>query len=145
MQAVDATAWRIWWTYADAVRRGQRALLDPFGLGPQTTPARLVWRSPAVDLLAFHDARARGPTLLIVPAPIKTWHIWDLVPEVSVVRRCLREGLRVYLMAWRWPADGQKTGLAQRTRARSAIWLSTNGVFTHHRAHVVLMRPPSMT
>jgi polyhydroxyalkanoate synthase len=67
-----------------------------------------------MDLLAFHDASATGPTMLIIPAPIKAWYIWDLDPSVSVVRRCLREGLRVYLMAWRRPdADDDELGLAQ--------------------------------
>jgi polyhydroxyalkanoate synthase len=103
-----------WWNYADALRRRQGDLLDQMGWGPQTTPARLVRRLRSVELLAFHDARATGPTLLIVPAPIKAWYIWDLAPEVSVVRRCLSGGLRVYVMAWCRPEPGdEEMGLAQ--------------------------------
>jgi polyhydroxyalkanoate synthase subunit PhaC len=45
-------------------------------------------------------AARRGPALLIVPAPIKRAYVWDLLPEVSVVRRCLGRGLRVYLLEW---------------------------------------------
>jgi polyhydroxyalkanoate synthase subunit PhaC len=45
-------------------------------------------------------AAPRGPVLLIVPAPIECAYVWDLLPEVSVVRRCLGRGLRVYLLEW---------------------------------------------
>src|SRR5262249_15374924 len=57
------------WLYADALRRCHGDLLDQLGWGPHTSPSRLVQRLRRVDLLAFHDARATGPTLLIVPAP----------------------------------------------------------------------------
>jgi polyhydroxyalkanoate synthase len=38
--------------------------------------------------------------VLIVAAPIKRPYIWDLAPSVSAIRRCLREGLHVYLVEW---------------------------------------------
>jgi polyhydroxyalkanoate synthase len=108
----DVTA--AFWAHADAVRQQQGDFLDRMGLGPLPAPARLVHRLPTVDLLAFHDSRATGPTLLIIPAPIKAWYIWDLDPGVSVVRRCVSEGLRVYLMAWRRPEpDDRDLGFAQ--------------------------------
>ncbi len=46
---------------------------------------------------------ADGPVLLIIPAPFKRVYLWDLLPEVSVVRRCLARGLRVYLLEWLIP------------------------------------------
>jgi polyhydroxyalkanoate synthase len=113
-QAAEALWPRAWWRYVDALRRRQGELLDQLGWGPQTAPARLVRRLRTVELLAFHDARATGPTLLIVPAPIKTWYIWDLAEDISVVRRCLRQGLRVYLTAWCRPEpDDEEMGLSQ--------------------------------
>jgi polyhydroxyalkanoate synthase len=105
---------RAFWTSADAIRQRQGELLDQLGWGPETSPSRLVQRWHPVELLAFHDAEATGPTVLIVPAPIKTWHIWDLAPDRSVVRRCLREGLRVYLVGWHKPEAGDEAlGLEQ--------------------------------
>ncbi|HYZ31881.1 MAG TPA: alpha/beta fold hydrolase [Crenalkalicoccus sp.] len=51
--------------------------------------------------------------LLIVPAPIKRAYIWDLLPEVSVVRQCLRRGLQVYLLEWLDPGSAEdRFGLA---------------------------------
>jgi len=49
--------------------------------------------------------------LLIVAAPIKRPYIWDLTPQVSAVRYCLRHGLRVYLLEWLPPSRGDGFGL----------------------------------
>jgi polyhydroxyalkanoate synthase subunit PhaC len=47
-----------------------------------------------------------------VPAPIKKSYIWDLSPEVSVVRRCLDAGMQVYLAEWMPdPEIGERFGL----------------------------------
>ena len=43
--------------------------------------------------------------LFIIPAPFKKAYLWDLLPEVSVVRRCLAGGLRVYLLEWLIPTQ----------------------------------------
>ncbi len=52
--------------------------------------------------------------LLIVPAPFKQAYIWDLLPPVSVVRRCLDQGLRVYLLEWLIPTRQEdEFGLAE--------------------------------
>jgi polyhydroxyalkanoate synthase subunit PhaC len=48
--------------------------------------------------------------ILLVPAPIKQPYIWDLLPRISVVRRCLEAGLRVYLAAWPAPEPGRRDG-----------------------------------
>jgi polyhydroxyalkanoate synthase len=53
------------------------------------------------------EATPSGPVLLIVPAPIKRAYVWDLLPGVSVVRRCLGRGLRVYLLEWLDPGPGE--------------------------------------
>jgi polyhydroxyalkanoate synthase len=54
---------------------------------------------------AYGDASHKGPVLLIVPAPIKRAYIWDLAPQVSVVQRCLQQGMRVYLAEWTPPDE----------------------------------------
>jgi polyhydroxyalkanoate synthase len=82
----------------DRTRRWLGELLDLLGWGPEETPSRIVFRKPGVTLRCYGSQPADGPVLLVVPAPIKGPSIWDLLPPVSVVRRCLESGLRVYLI-----------------------------------------------
>lgn len=94
---------RIEWTVfelMDRVRRAQGAALDAFGLGPIQTPSETVLSEPGVSLRRYYTGRADGPAVLLVPAPIKRPYLWDLAPEVSVVRRCLEHGLRPFLLEW---------------------------------------------
>ncbi|WP_231876303.1 alpha/beta fold hydrolase [Azotobacter vinelandii] len=97
----------------DHMRRLQGHWLDALGLGPRQTPARIVLSTPPATLKAYAPAHGDGPTLLILPAPIKRAYIWDLVPRVSVVQRLLEHGASVYLLQWENPGvDGQDFGLA---------------------------------
>jgi polyhydroxyalkanoate synthase len=84
----------------DRLRRQQGAMLDALGLGPVEAPYREVFRAPGVSLRRYGSGKESGPAVLIVPAPIKRPYIWDLAPEVSVVRRCLARGARVFLVDW---------------------------------------------
>ena len=101
--------------WMDEARRGIGRALDAIGLGPQEAPHRNVARFPGARLRAYHaPEQEAGPVLLIVPAPFKRAYIWDLLPEVSVVRRCLGRGFRVYLLEWLLPTAGQDGfGLAE--------------------------------
>ena len=101
--------------WMDEARRQVGRALDVFGLGPQETPHRIVAEWPGARLRAYHDQeRADGPVLFIIPAPFKKAYLWDLLPEVSVVRRCLAGGLRVYLLEWLIPTQREdEFGLAE--------------------------------
>jgi polyhydroxyalkanoate synthase len=59
--------------------------------------------------------------ILIVAAPIKRPYIWDLMPDVSVIRRCLAAGLHVYLLEW-LPATQETcaVGLSECSQAIAA-------------------------
>lgn len=84
-------------------------MLDAAGLGPVLTPSRIVCEMQAARLRGYHapaDA-GDGPVLLIVPAPIKRAYLWDLLPEVSVVRHALRRGMRVYVLEWLDPGTAE--------------------------------------
>ena len=97
----------------DDLRRWQGRLLDWVGLGPAETPSRVVFSERGVRLHAYADSGHLGPVLVIVPAPIKRAYIWDLAPWESVVLRCVRNGIRVFLIEWTEPgADEQDFGLA---------------------------------
>jgi polyhydroxyalkanoate synthase len=97
----------------DQARRWQGKLFDLVGWGPQEAPFRVALTKPGLILRDYGGQQPAGPVLLIVAAPLKHAHIWDLGPETSVVRRCLEGGLRVYLLQWQRPGQAERTlGLA---------------------------------
>jgi polyhydroxyalkanoate synthase len=87
----------------------QGAWLEALGFGPEEA-AHEVIASGALWRLRRYRGGDSGPTVLLVPAPIKHPYIWDLAPSVSAVRRCLDEGFRVYLLEWRPPGAGSEAG-----------------------------------
>ncbi len=98
----------------DRSRRVLGEWLDLLGCGPHEAPSRVVFQGPGVTLRSYGGPPAGGPVLLVVPAPIKRPYIWDLSPPVSVVRRCLDGGLRVYLIQWERPGEAEQgLGLAE--------------------------------
>lgn len=102
------------WDQIDQSRRWLGNALDAMGLGPIETPSRVAFRRSVATLKAYGNARRRGAVVLLVPAPIKRAYIWDLAPWASVVQRCLRSGLRTYLIQWEPPStDQQGLGLAE--------------------------------
>ena len=99
-------------------------MLDAAGLGRDEAPYRIVAAWPGAQLRAYAAARGAGPVLLIIPAPFKRAYIWDLMPAVSVVRRCLARGCRVYLLDWIPPTAAlDDCGLAEYALAwpRAAV------------------------
>jgi|tagenome__1003787_1003787.scaffolds.fasta_scaffold20933166_3 pimeloyl-ACP methyl ester carboxylesterase len=74
--------------------------LDAVGFAPQLTPSQVRPLVSGVQLRTYGTQESRDAAVLLIPAPIKRWQIWDLVPDVSVVRRCLDDGLRVYMAEW---------------------------------------------
>src|SRR5690554_6541164 len=97
----------------DRFRRELGVWLDRAGLGPEESPFRTVLSEPGLTLRNYDPEPRAGPVLLIVPAPIKRAYIWDLLPQASVVRRGLENGLSVYLAYWEHPGrDGRSFGLA---------------------------------
>ncbi|HEX3036696.1 MAG TPA: alpha/beta fold hydrolase [Thermodesulfobacteriota bacterium] len=100
----------VWHVYhqMDQSRQLLGQILDDFGIGPVETPFRVAFRGPGVTLRSYGDGNSAGPVLLIIPAPIKRSYIWDLIPEVSVVKRCIEEGLRAFLMHWEQPGEHEQ-------------------------------------
>jgi polyhydroxyalkanoate synthase len=84
--------------------------------------------------LRHHDAGGGGPTLLIVPAPIKAHWIWDLAPDCSVVRAALARGCQVHLLEWRSvPASW---GLDEHVAAVARAAAQVRGL-VRHRPHLL--------
>ncbi|PMS29416.1 alpha/beta hydrolase [Paraburkholderia rhynchosiae] len=126
------------------VRRERGRWLDAFGFGPIETPSRVVRSWPGAELRAYGETGqvsqpSSAAALLIVPAPIKQAYIWDLAPEVSVVRRALEAGLRVYLIRWKElkrDAAEQDDGLAAYADSLIAQSLEAIGADGGRRATV---------
>ncbi len=93
--------------YLDAVHRQAADALGRLGFGAQSTPYRLTGQGHPFELRRYGDND--GPSVLLVPAPIKDASIWDLAPRASAVRRCLDAGLRTYLIAWQSPGIGDSS------------------------------------
>lgn len=94
----------------DDQRRLVGRVLQAAGMGPQTTPSAAVLERPEFVLRAYGTGRV---PVLAVPAPIKRSYIWDLLPEVSVVRHLRDSGHAVFLIDWKPPRqDQQDMGLA---------------------------------
>jgi polyhydroxyalkanoate synthase len=84
----------------DRSRQARGQMLDRAGYGPQQTPSTIVHSEPGLNVRRYGPEQAGGPPVLMVPAPIKRAYIWDLAPDVSVVRRWLARGYQVYLAEW---------------------------------------------
>jgi polyhydroxyalkanoate synthase len=97
----------------DHIRRTQSAALDLLGAGPVETSYRVILRKAGVTLRSYNVGSETGPIVLLIPAPIKHAYIWDLAPSVSVVKRCMQGGVRVFLVQWEETESGKKkAGLA---------------------------------
>ncbi|MCF3934835.1 alpha/beta fold hydrolase [Acuticoccus sp. M5D2P5] len=95
----------------DEWRRTQARTLDMFGFGVRECPYEVIAEGPRWRLRHYLGEAGSGGgnvPLLMVPAPIKRPYIWDILPNVSVVRFCLNRGFGVYLLEWRPPgtSDG---------------------------------------
>jgi hypothetical protein len=91
----------------DTLRQIQGDSLGRLGLGPTECRYQIVATGARWRLRAYVDTSA-GTPLLIVAAPIKRPYIWDLAASVSVVRHCLQNCLRLYLLEWMAPSRGDK-------------------------------------
>ena len=91
-----------WFESIDNTRRRRGAAMDRVGLGPKEMPHRVILERPGLRL-RFYGGRRGRPVALLIPAPIKRYYIWDMLPHRSVVRHALEEDFRVFLVEWTDP------------------------------------------
>lgn len=84
----------------DHYRRALARLSETLGYATESCPYELIATETLAAVQQYVACDNKGPVVLLVPAPIKTADIWDLAPAVSVVRRHLEYGCRVYLIRW---------------------------------------------
>ena len=101
----------------DAIRRWQGDVLASLGFGPVESSYRFIASGPYWRLRDY-GSPCQSRSVLIVAAPIKRAYIWDLIPPVSAIRRCLESGLRVYLLEW-LPASEATCGIGIAECARA--------------------------
>lgn len=71
------------------------------------TPSDVVLTNGKTRLLHYRvDGQKKGAPLLVIYAPINRYHILDIEPEKSVVRRLASGGLDTYLLDWGHPGPG---------------------------------------
>lgn len=94
---------------SDVFRRSLGKLLENAGYLPQETSWHRV-PHPELQLRRYAGNPAATHQVLIVPAPIKQPYIFDLSPQVSVIRRLAEAGFAVYLHEWR-EGEGEERDL----------------------------------
>ncbi len=87
----------------DKLRQLRGRVFDDMGLGPGERPHRTVFARPSLRLRRYGAAKPGRTVMLIVPAPIKRFYIWDLSAQRSVVQQALARGIEVYLCEWTEP------------------------------------------
>ena len=76
---------------SDGIRRSLGIALDQLDMGPIETEWQTTLSEPGFTLRRYGDRSDGSPPVLLVPAPIKRPYIFDLMPQVSVVRRLLEQ------------------------------------------------------
>lgn len=75
------------------------------GVNLATTPGSVVLRNEVLELIQYHpmtEQQHRTP-LLMVPAQLNKFYVFDLNARKSFVRYCLKQGIAVFMVSWRNP------------------------------------------
>lgn len=87
----------------DRLRRGRGEAYDRWGAAPAPAPSEIVREWPGLRLRRYRQGTVG--VILIVPATIKRWYIWDLAAGASPVRRLIDAGWTIFLAEWTDPGD----------------------------------------
>lgn len=122
------------WEKTDQIRRWCGWSMDALGFGPIESPYKIAWAGPVLTLRDYGPEETSGPVLLIIPAPIKRGYLWDMAPGVSVVEKCLRKNLRVFMAYWEAPSPHEQgLGLANYASAMLTDCLEAIAAATSQR------------
>lgn len=130
----------------DVVRRGGRPTKVPPGayrLGENlaATPGRVVYRNELVEVLQYEPqtAEVHRVPLLLIPAWVNKFYIFDLAPGRSLVEWAVRQGFIVFAISLREPApDQSRLGLEEYfLRAPLCALEVVREITAEPRAHLV--------
>jgi polyhydroxyalkanoate synthase len=74
------------------------------------TEGAVVFRNDVLDLIQYKPAteQVHERPLLVVPPQINKFYVFDLSPEKSVARFCVRNQLQTFVVSWRNPTKAQR-------------------------------------
>lgn len=75
-----------------------------------TTEGSVVFRNPVLELIQYKPTteQVHERPLLVVPPQINKFYVFDLSPEKSLARFCLRNGQQTFIVSWRNPTKAQR-------------------------------------
>ncbi|MBF8778854.1 class II poly(R)-hydroxyalkanoic acid synthase [Pseudomonas fulva] len=86
--------------------------MDAFQVGKTlaTSEGAVVYRNEVLELIQYRPVteRVHARPLLVVPPQINKFYVFDLTPEKSVMRFCLRSSQQTFMVSWRNPTKAQR-------------------------------------
>ncbi|MBB6340251.1 polyhydroxyalkanoate synthase [Pseudomonas fluvialis] len=75
-----------------------------------TTEGAVVFRNEVLELIQYKPVTEQvlSRPLLVVPPQINKFYVFDLSPEKSLARFCLRNGLQTFIVSWRNPTKAHR-------------------------------------
>ena len=75
-----------------------------------TTEGAVVFRNDVLELIQYKPVTEQvlSRPLLVVPPQINKFYVFDLSPEKSLARFCLRNGLQTFIVSWRNPTKAHR-------------------------------------
>ncbi|OCR26888.1 poly(R)-hydroxyalkanoic acid synthase [Pseudomonas syringae] len=86
--------------------------MDAFEVGKSlgTTEGAVVYRNDVLELIQYKPITEQvyERPLLVVPPQINKFYVFDLSPEKSLARFCLRSQVQTFIVSWRNPTKAQR-------------------------------------
>ncbi len=86
--------------------------MDAFEVGKNlaTTEGAVVFRNDVLELIQYRPIteQVHEKPLLVVPPQINKFYVFDLSPEKSLARYCLRSQQQTFIISWRNPTKAQR-------------------------------------
>lgn len=86
--------------------------MDAFEVGKNlgTTDGVVVFRNDVLELIQYKPITEQvfERPLLVVPPQINKFYVFDLSPEKSLARFCLRNNVQTFIISWRNPTKAQR-------------------------------------
>ncbi|MCF5669380.1 class II poly(R)-hydroxyalkanoic acid synthase [Pseudomonas syringae] len=86
--------------------------MDAFEVGKNlgTTEGAVVFRNEVLELIQYTPIteQVHERPLLVIPPQINKFYVFDLSPEKSLARFCLRSNVQTFIISWRNPTKAQR-------------------------------------
>lgn len=90
----------------------------PFHVGTNlaTSPGSVIFEHPVAELIQYAPSmkRVRSRPVLIAPPQINKFYVYDMSPEISLVKYLVDQGFQVFMLSWKNPtAEERDWGIAE--------------------------------